>query len=408
MKNIFLLFSLWFLVHVVLLSQNDGLLLDTKISIAKKDSSQTFILHCSKDLQGKIEGYFCLPFEGSTLSGEIIPGGFSFLNDKIFGDPISLFADKWVKNKFPTEDIAPITNGTNVGKILSFQIVPKQISETSDSLYLFLKYCVYDLIKQKVTDLSFDYKLQLFYKLVAVPFNRKISFDFINALFKDHTISFQFLKKKLSDVITSMKSNEIIANELMNSIDQSQIVDAKFNVGIEFLRKDLNASVIGYDPFNSEYLLKVQQDQLEETKIEKSFQWENKTLSVPVYYSHLNFPFKLYNTEKEKAYRNYKTREDFFQSNYHFIIIPVSFSADTLMADLIINYSKLKTDDINRWTPIKKRLKLVNNLPLEIELPKENWSVNYKRDSDVYDIYGYSDYERYISDYLVIHFNKKK
>ena len=408
MKNKFLLFSFWYLVHGILFAQNDELLLDTKISIAKKDSSQSFILHCSKNLQGTIEGYFCLPFEGSTLSGEIIPGGFSFLNDKIFGDPISLFADKWVKNKFPMEDIAPITNGTNVGKILSFQIVPKQISETSDSLYLFLKYCVYDLIKQKVTDLSFDYKLQLFYKLVAVPFNRQISFDFINAHFNDCKISFQFEKEKQSDVITSMKSNQIIANELMNSVDQSRIVDAKFNVGIEFLRKDLNASVIGYDPFNSEYLLKVQQAQLEETKTEKSFQWENKTLAVPVYYSHLNFPFKLYNTEKEKAYSNYKTREEFFQSNYHIIIIPVSFSADTLMADLIINYSKMKTDDINRWTPIKKRLKLVKKLPLEIELPKENWSINYKRDSEVYDIYGYSDYERYVSEYLVIHYNTKK
>jgi len=408
MKKIFSYFSFWLLIQVILQAQTENLLLDTKITIAEIGSSQTFILNCTKDLHEKIEGYLCLPFDGNSLSGEIIPGGFSFLNDKIYGDPIYLFADKWVKNKFPMEDIASIPNRTNVGKILSFQIVPKQISETSDSMYLFLKYCVYDLKKRSPDDLNFDYQIQLFYKFVAVPFNCKISFDFINSHFKDQQISFLFKRKKKAEVLSELKNNDIIFNELMNSVDASRIVDDKFNVGIEFLRKDLNASVIGYDPFNSEYLLKVQEDQLGEMKTEKSFEWENKTLSVPIYYSNLDFPFKLYNTEKEKAYSNYKTREEFFQSNYHIVIIPVSFSADTLTADLIINYSKLKTDDINRWTPIKKRLKLVKNLPLEIELPKENWSVNYKRDSEVYDIYGYSDYERYISEFIVIHFNTKK
>ncbi|MCK9211110.1 MAG: hypothetical protein M0P61_09770 [Ignavibacteriaceae bacterium] len=408
MKNKFLLLSFWFLIHVILCAQNDELLLETKISIANKNSSQTFILNVSKNIQEAIEGYFYLPSEGNALSGEIIPGGFSFLNDKIFGDPISLFADKWVKNKFPMQDIAPITNRMNVGKVFSFQITPKQIDETGDSMYLFLKYCIYDLIKQKVTDLSFDYKLQLFYKFVAVPFNRKISFDFINAHFKDHTISFQFLKKKQSDVIANLKGNEIIADELMNSVDQSRIVDDKLNIGIEFLRKDIDASINGYDSFDSEFLLKVQQDQLGETKIEKSFQWEDKTLSVPVYYSHLNFPFRLYNDEKEKNYSTYKTRDDIFQSDYHIIIVPVSFNKDTLVADLFITYSKLKTDDVNRWTPIKKRLKLVKNLPLEIELPKENWSMNFTKGSELYDIYGYSDFERYVSEFLVIHFNTNK
>ncbi len=408
MKNKFLILSFWFLTHVILFAQNDELLLETKISIANKDSSQTFILNVSKNIQEAIEGYFCLPSEGNTLSGEIIPGGFSFLNDKIFGDPISLFADKWVKNKFPMQDIAPITNRMNVGKVFSFQITPKQIAGTSDSMYLFLKYCIYDLIKQKVTDLSFDYKLQLFYKFVAVPFNRKISFDFINSHFKDYTISFQFLKKKQSDVIANLKGNEIIANELMNSVDQSRIVDDKLNIGIEFLRKDIDASINGYDSFDSEFLLKVQQDQLSKTKKEKSFQWEDKTLSVPVYYSHLNFPFRLYNDEKEKIYSTYKTRNDIFQSDYHIIIVPVSFNKDTLVADLFITYSKLKTDGVNRWTPIKKRLKLVKNLPLEIELPKENWSMNFTKGSEFYDIYGYSDFERYVSEFLVIHFNTKK
>ena len=257
MKKIFSYFSFWLLIQVILQAQTENLLLDTKITIAEIGSSQTFILNCTKDLHEKIEGYLCLPFDGNSLSGEIIPGGFSFLNDKIYGDPIYLFADKWVKNKFPMEDIASIPNRTNVGKILSFQIVPKQISETSDSMYLFLKYCVYDLKKRSPDDLNFDYQIQLFYKFVAVPFNCKISFDFINSHFKDQQISFLFKRKKKAEVLSELKNNDIIFNKLMNSVDASRVVDKEFNMGIEFVQKDINNATSGYDPFDAEFLLKI-------------------------------------------------------------------------------------------------------------------------------------------------------
>ena len=82
MKKIFSYFSFWLLIQVILQAQTENLLLDTKITIAEIGSSQTFILNCTKDLHEKIEGYLCLPFDGNSLSGEIIPGGFSFLNDK--------------------------------------------------------------------------------------------------------------------------------------------------------------------------------------------------------------------------------------------------------------------------------------------------------------------------------------
>lgn len=406
MKKIFSYFSFWLLIQVILYAQTESLLLDTKITIAEKDSSQTFMLTCSKDLHEKVEGYLCLPFDGNSLSGEIIPGGFSFLNDKIFGDPIPFFADKWVKNKFPMEDIAPITNRTTVGKILSFQIEPKQISETSDSMYLLFKYCIYDLTKRNQEDFSFDYRIKLFYKFVAVPFNRTISFDFINAHFKDQQISFLFKKTQKAEVLSALKNNDIIFDELMNSVDASRIVDKGYKLGIEFVQKDINTS---NDPFDVEYFLKVQQDMLGETKIEKSFQWnKEKKGTVPVYFAHLNFPFKLYNQEKAKPYNSYTTKAEIFKSDYDIILVPISFNKDTLLADMFIIYSKLITNEIGRWTPIKKRLKLVHNLPVGVELPKENWSVNSSINGERYDIYGYSDFERYVSEHLIVHFNKTK
>jgi len=406
MKKIFSYFSFWLVIQVILYAQTENLLLDTKITIAEKGSSQTFILNCTKDLHEKIEGYLYLSFYGNSLGGEIIPGGFSFLNDKIFGDPIPFFADKWVKNKFPMEDIAPLTNGTNVGKILSFQIVPKQISESSDSMYLFLKYCICDSAKRSPDDLNFDYRIKLFYKFVAVPFNRTISFDFINAHFKDQQISFLFKKTQKAEVLSALKNNDIIFNELMNSVDASRIVDKDFDLGIEFVQKDINTS---NDPFDAEYFLKIRQDMLGETKIEKSFQWnKEKKGSVPVYFVHLNFPFKLYNQEKAKSYNSYTTKAEIFKSDYDIILVPISFNKDTLLADMFIIYSKLKINEIDRWTPIKKRLKLVPNLPVGIELPKENWSVNSTINGERYDIYGYSDFERYVSEHLIVHFNKTK
>ncbi len=406
MKKVFLYLSIWFIVQVILCAQTEKLLLDTKITIAEKDGSHTFMLNCSKDLQEAIEGYICLSFEGNTISGEIIPGGFSFLNDKIFGNPISLFADKWIKNKFPMEDIAPITNRTNVGKIVSFQIVPKQISMTSDSMYLFLKYCVYDLMKRSPDGLNFDYRIKLFYKFVAVPFNRTISLEFLNSQFNDQQISFLFKRTKKTEVLSALKKNDIIFNELMNSVDASRIADNEFKLGVEFVQKDIN---ISNDPFEAEYYLKVQQDMLDEIKIEKSFQWaKKKEASVPVYCAHLNFPFKLYNPEKAKSYNTHSSKDGIFQSDYDIVVVPISSSKDTLFVDLFIIYSKLKTNETGRWTPIKKRLKLVNNLPVWIELPKENWSINSTMSGERYDIYGYSDFERYVSEHLFVQFNSTK
>ncbi len=89
-------------------------------------------------------------------------------------------------------------------------------------------------------------------------------------------------------------------------------------------------------------------------------------------------------------------------------MVPISLNGDTLTADVFLNYSKITLDNIPRWTPIKKRVKLIQGYPIAINLPRENWSANFSRDGEKYNIYGYSDYERYVNEYLLISFDSIK
>ena len=77
-----------------------------------------------------------------------------------------------------------------------------------------------------------------------------------------------------------------------------------------------------------------------------------------------------------------------------------------MSVDVYIYYKKLAINQISRWTPLKKRLKLIPDYPVMIELPKENWSAHFTRQGEEYNIYGYSDYERFVNEYIYVSFEK--
>ncbi len=133
-------------------------------------------------------------------------------------------------------------------------------------------------------------------------------------------------------------------------------------------------------------------------------------LPAPIYYGKLKFPFILYNNPKDELYKNYNSKERVLQSTYEVFIVPISLMNDTLTLDLYIDYSKLNLDDgIPRWTQIKKRMTINNDWGVgSINLPKENWSASFTRDGEQYDIYGYSDFERFVKEHLNISYEVVK
>ena len=131
--------------------------------------------------------------------------------------------------------------------------------------------------------------------------------------------------------------------------------------------------------------------------------FDKTNFKTPVYYAQFTLPFELFDAKKMELFDKYKTKEKIFQSKYTLLLVPISATNDGITADLFIQYTKLNIDDgIPRWTPIKKRIIIPHGKGLRIDLPKENWSANFTRASEQYDVYGYSDYERYIDETIVI------
>lgn len=401
MKTITLLLILSLHISGSTFAQNSDYHLNMKLVISSPDTQKVILNHNGKTDE-LIEGYYRIsryddPFYGQNA--ELQPGGFGFLDSDVFGGMIEHMSEKWVKNKFPIEDVDDLTNGVDVQKALSFQIKPVVVNIKSDTLHLLIKYAVYDFIKQKDYDLDFDYNIKLFYKLVHIQYEKEISFDFISERFKDRKITFCFTKKKIGKEYYAIKDGGSLFDEIHKSVSESKLANTNFNFDIELIRFDEAVmNLIGP-------IAKYNEQNLPFTKEITNIGTSQKTeLSTKIYYSKLSFPFILYNKQKEELYKNYKSKVNVFQSTCDIIIVPIELVRDTLTIDLFVDYSKLNlSDGIPRWTPIKKRLKIDNSWGVtSITLPKENWSANFTRNSEHYDIYGYSDFERFVKEQLYI------
>lgn len=401
MKKNILTLTLFLLTSVLTIAQRSSYNLNMKMDVTSPDT-QMVTLNYSGGIKEAIEGYYFIPRYKMSFyeqTAKLQPGGFNFLDSDVFGGMVEHLSEKWVKNKFPIEDVSNMDNGMDVKKVLSFQIKPVVIDAESDTLNLLIKYAVYDFVKQKDYDLDYDYNVKLFYKLVHIQYEKEITFNFINEHFENHNIAFQFTKEKMEGKYLAIKSEASLFNEIKKSVSESKLTNAKLNFNIELVRYE--------DPIPNPFspIAKYQEQNLPFTKvIVDNMKNEKAELSTKIYYGKLSFPFILYNKEKEKLYKGYKSKVDVFQSTYDIIIVPIKFANDSLIVDLFIDYSKLNlNDDIPRWTPIKKRFTIDNEWKVSsITLPKENWSANFTRNNEHYDIYGYSDFERFVKEQLYI------
>jgi len=404
--KLFISAILFFLLFIpVLQAEDQSYDLHMKMIITSPDTSIRTLNHTGKSDE-IIEGYFLLPrYKDMDLELPIRaflqPGGFNFLDQKVFSGMGDFLGEKWAENKFPVTDLEMMTNGMDISKIISFQIKPVLLNMESDSITLFIKYAVFNLIEQKNYDLDYEYNLKLFYKKAEILFDEKSSFDFINEHFAGHTISFLFTKSSEQKRSLTVENSRNIIEEIVKSANESTLQDLNFNMGAELYRDKYPGSIA---PAANNYLALYSEYHLPDYNvIVNTATAEVFNLPVSIYKAELSFPFLLYNSQKNELYKNYLTREDLFQSTCDVIIVPVSMNADTLTADIFVSYKKLNLDDdFPRWSPIKKRLSINSLFGTTFELPKENWSASFTREGESYDIFGYSDFERYVSEWLII------
>lgn len=377
---------------------------DMRLTIASPDTQIT-TLNSSFNKGEFIEGYYLNPRYDDNFTpiqrAELQPGGFNFLSPTIFGEITEFLGEKWIENDFPIRDLETMNNVNEPKRVLSFQIKPMLKNQTADTLSLFVKYSIYDFLEQKKYDLDFTYNIKLFYKLIRVPFDKKINLNFWESEFSGHSFELLFTRENQSRVSFSAS----LAEEILISAEESELGGADFSgFQIELLGKDPFA----VDKFSS--IAKYQTKNLHAYKeILNSDTNEKVKLPAKVYYGELNFPFILYNTGKAKQYQNYKTKGGIFQSDYKAVIVPISFENDSLTIDLILEYSKLNLNDgVPRWTPIRKRMTFpIRYGGASLQLPKENWSAVFTREGEEYEIYGYSDFEKYIDETLYIRLNNQ-
>lgn len=403
MKKIIKVLMLFILISGFNIAQNSNSQLNMKMVITSPDT-QIVTLNHTGAIDEVIEGYYFIPRYETDFTEQIAglrPGGFSFLDPNMFGGIVEQLSEKWIKNKFPMQDIETMTNGMHIQKILSFQIKPVVVNTESDTLNLLIKYAVYDFMKQKDYDLNYTYNVKLFYKLVHILFNKEVTFDFIDKVFKDHKTTFLFTKE--DEKYLTIKNDAALFTEIQKSANESKLGNINLKFDLTLTRKDGTT----LNQFN--YIAKYEEQNLPFAKVIIDEKVNEKVeLTAKIYYSKLEFPFHLYNKEKAKRYKNYKTRGSIFQSTCNVYIIPIDFTDDSLMVDLFIDYTKLNLGDgIKRWTPIKKRIVIGREWKVSsITLPKENWSANFTRQGEQYDIYGYTDFERFINELLYIKVNK--
>ena len=398
---------------ITALAQSSNYVLDFKAVIKSNDGIQKLVLFNRGNIDDVIEGYILITRGNHNIEGRIQKGGFNFLDPKVFELGLASLQHTWVKNNFPIKNIETMTNGVDVEKVYSFEITPEILNIQSDTLSFYIKGAFYDLTKQndKYSEFNLNYDVNLSYKLFKIPFNKSIPLDFFNEQFKDYSCSVMFSKIKKPEEYLSIQNNQPLFSGIKQSAAESTLPpDARFKIGAEYMRTnaDNQTHSIVFSP--SGYLMRIQQHSLIPVNELVDKQFDQKVdLPVDAYHAELSFPFQLYNKEKSELYKSYKTEKEIFRSKYNVVVVPIALDADTLTADLFLNYSKITlNDNIPRWTPIKKRVKLIQGLPLAIDLPKENWSANFTRDGERYDIYGYSDYERYVNEYLLISFDSIK
>jgi hypothetical protein len=352
---------------------------------------------------GYFAGYFLIPGYGKSIMGQS-GHGYDFMNYETSGAEVDFIAPKWIENDFFLEDLEGFSLGPEVKTAISFNIKPFYSSDKKSRKKAFVAKFAVISPKSKNKNNTYDQlcDVKLFYKLLYADSTGSVRVDYLNNLIPEYkfTLKISILNRAAKTIVADGQ----VFNEIKKSLNESSIGSNSFafsaGLGV-YPPKEIGTSqnageladhrLVGATP---KYFLV------------SGFNSDTLHLEHPVYCASLRFPFRLYNDEKMMAYSNYKNTTNIFNSDYEILIIPISCENGVLTADVISNYSKLRLNDgVQRWSPFKKRITFKYRDAF-IDFPLENWSAVFSRGKEYFEIYGYSDYEKYVSELLTISLQK--
>jgi|GEM_PF-2549921 len=366
-----------------------------------------------------IDGYFYItPYE-RVIEGDLVNGGLSFTDSSVYYIYNNKTKKEIHRNKYPVGNIDSLTCGLQIEKALSFSIEPDFGSIKADSMLLHFKYYILKMKTKDISDFTdVDYNIKIHYQHIKVALNKPLAFDFIDKNFAGHKIVFKIKdnwmdnvlsNKKLAGVFKYVSPDELFPETDLKSLPDSSVLNMDFKFNSEFILEPSDNYLFNMTKQKPFFDKRIQCKELPEGNVlsfetSKSHTTFHMPPNMSMYQFCFTYPFHLYNQQKEDLYASYKTREQIFKSDYNLFIMPLSYRNDTLTAYIYLSYSKLDIDLLARWTPIRKKIKLVKNEPIKIELPKERWNANFEREGEKYDIYGYSDYEKFTNEFFIINF----
>lgn len=377
-----------------------------RAQMSDSNSTQKIMLNGNYAAGEAIEGYFINTMLEGVIEGRLVKGGLSVVDPEI----LTLYSEKakqsLLERKYPSGNIDSISYGIRMDLGLSFSIEPVFISADADSITLLFKYCVFTLNSKNNDNYSdMDYNVNAHFEHIRAALNKPQSFDFINQYFNEHDIVFCFTTKNSNQ----LKVGKILFDQVIESCGKSVLMNADIKIEGDFRIEQVPDQKMVFNFFRPPFDQRVQCRTLPSGNILVN-ETDGRKINLPVnvYQFRFSFPFHLYNEEKNIKYSSYKTKEQVFRSDYNIIIVPQAYTKDTLYADAFFYYSKMNIDEVVRWTPAKIRIAISQSEPLRIQLPKENWSANFTRNDENYEIYGFSDYEKYTNEYIVFDFKSTK
>lgn len=453
----FILFC--FLNFSFLFAQEAKIAFSLKLETANKRSE----MNLNKEVKPgePIEGYFAKYFWKDKITqkewseGKIQVGGYSILKESSFFKTMLNVQESDVNAK-ATEisGMMPAVHLSLFRNVFSFYLTPFHYKELDSiaiktgyhrqvpsikvlipSANVFMQYIIFkmpetELLKSSDNILGrrtfgeeFNLTARYSGNNFLTAFGEDLYLNHISDSFEKNSImTLKLLKYEDGKRSLPMVIDDTLEKSLLSSLKKTSVKNAEINFNVEYLRK-LNLNTVNPNSATTQYFASDANiryaNELNDSTDNYWNLTENKQLkksseNIPlqnqdlrVYYSQFEVPFELYNEKKNQLYENYKTKEKIFKGKYNVFIVPISSSEEGLLVDLFLQYDKISIDDgILRWTPIKKQLLIPSNWNMiAVDLPRENWSAVFSRENEKYEIYGYSDYERFITETLYIKIN---
>ncbi len=444
----------FFLISVVQLYPQETKIA-ASVEMITADRRNVFIINKEVMTGEEMEGFFATYHSsrwGDRMEGKLEQGGYSILRESAFFKTLKDMGHMdFLRKETNISGNMPAVNLTLFRSVFSFALTPYYYKELdsieikrgnntlSPSANVFFHYIVYKMpdseLNKKTNTVEglsggyrdFDEEYNL--KVKANGGNFLATFGYpesLNYWSRDFgekcKLTLKLVKYENSDRILPLIINEEFKDSLLASLKQSSIRNSKLEFTLKFGRSFNNKKIPSTSP-NTKYF--VSNANLPYANMFKSnthysyaskkerpdiFDGNSKLDEVRLidglsfYYTQFEIPFELGNEEKNKKLNAYKTKDEIFRGTYKFLVVPINYSEDSLTVDLFIIYNKFNlNDEILRWTPIKKRIVIPPRWKsISVDMPKENWSANFIRDGEEYDLYGYSDYERYFNEYIIL------